>query len=162
MAGAWVLFLPWPVMGFRRVLTSFQGRDLGPAAGWPSAPRSSRQAAPPSFEPPSCTPMCLAWLPRAQHPWAERGWAWVLSSRICRPHLSGGRGPVCCAAVHAGWEPARAWLCVSRLVCAWSPAPIPGSAGRSLCLGHTPASAQVPRVTSELASELSQSLPSPR
>lgn len=52
-------------------------------------------------------------------------------------------------------------VCVPTRLCLVPP-PIPGSAGRSLCLGHTPASAQVPRVTSELASELSQSLPSPR
>lgn len=44
--GVWVLFLPWSVVGFRQVLTSFQGRNQGPAAGWPSAPRSSQQAAP--------------------------------------------------------------------------------------------------------------------
>lgn len=84
------------------------------------------------FLPSGCPPRPphpLSLLPA--RPCTQPGWAWALSSRVCRLHLLGGREPP-----SAAQSSVLDGACEGLVVCAPA-SPIPGSAGRSLCLGRT-------------------------
>lgn len=96
------------------------------------------------FLPSGCHPHPLSLLPA--RPCVQPGWAWALSSRVCWLHLSGGREPLSAAQSSVPDGSLRGLGCVCpRLPHSWVcwAFPVLGA--------HSPVSAQVPRVTSDLA-----------
>lgn len=83
----------------------------------------------------------------------------MLSSLVCRLHPSGGREPLSAA------RPSTPEGSLRGLGCVCPDSFVPGASPVLVCwafpvLGaHSPVSARVPRVTRDLASEFSQSLP---